>query len=147
VAGYGRTATEWVPGRLHAAPFTVQSVTAATLALTGAAGDTCKGDSGGPAFRESGGQAELVALNDTSWQHGCLGETGTNQGSYEVRVDDLGDWITQQTTDPVAAVAFGVSTDGVYHLFSATPAGAVYETYWKGDKTLTTAKLADIPNG
>lgn len=38
VAGYGRTATEWVPDRLHAAAFTVQDVATTTVGLMGGVG-------------------------------------------------------------------------------------------------------------
>ncbi|WP_176930034.1 S1 family peptidase, partial [Lentzea albidocapillata] len=96
VAGYGRTATEWVPDRLAVTEFTAGAVADTTLALTNSAGaDTCKGDAGGPAFRETAGRVELVAVNSTSWQHGCLGVTETRQGSTESRVDNLADWIRQ----------------------------------------------------
>ncbi|WBB70036.1 trypsin-like serine protease [Micromonospora sp. WMMD812] len=99
VTGYGRTATEWVPDRLHTATFSVGTVGATTIDVTGtSAGATiCKGDAGGPAFRESGAQVELVALNNTSWQHGCLGETETRVGATQTRLDDLGDWFRQST--------------------------------------------------
>ncbi|MFB9237088.1 trypsin-like serine protease [Plantactinospora siamensis] len=94
-AGYGRTATEWVPNRLHAASFTVQSVAATSFQIAAAsAGATlCKGDAGGPTFRETQGRVELVGVNDASWQKGCLGETDTREGAVEARVDDLADWI------------------------------------------------------
>lgn len=70
VAGYGRTATEWVPDRLHAAAFTVQDVATATVGVVGAsAGATiCKGDAGGAGVpgcrgcaRAGGCQQHLVA--------------------------------------------------------------------------------------
>jgi hypothetical protein len=95
IAGYGRTATEWVPDKLSTANFTVQSSTATTLAVTADA-TTCKGDAGGPALRETGGGTELVAINLSSWQHGCLGETETRQGTVETRLDDITDWIKAQ---------------------------------------------------
>lgn len=99
VTGYGRTATEWVPDRLHQGSFTVQDVDATSVGLLGAsAGATlCKGDAGGPAFRD--GSAELVAVVSTSWQKGCLAETETRDGATATRVDDLGWWIRWQTTD------------------------------------------------
>ncbi|MGC4786759.1 trypsin-like serine protease [Micromonospora sp. DT178] len=99
VTGYGRTATEWVPDRLHQGSFTVQDVNATSVGLLGAsAGATlCKGDAGGPAFRD--GSAELVAIVSTSWQKGCLAETETRDGATATRVDDLGQWIRWQTGD------------------------------------------------
>jgi hypothetical protein len=103
VAGYGRTDTEWVPDRLHSAVFTVGSNTATTASLTGDAGaDTCRGDAGGPAFREVAGRAELVGVSSASWQHGCFGETETRQGSTAARTDDLASWIRQTVLAPAA---------------------------------------------
>jgi hypothetical protein len=50
VAGFGRTATEWVPARPRVAPFTVSAVDGVTVPVSSADGaDTCKGDAGGPA--------------------------------------------------------------------------------------------------
>ncbi|MEO3778699.1 trypsin-like serine protease [Micromonospora sp. B11E3] len=111
VTGYGRTATEWVPTRLHAATFTVQDVAATSVGLVGAsAGATiCKGDAGGPAFRDIAGAPELVAINSTSWQKGCLAETETRDGATATRLDDLGAWIGEQTAD---VEIFGVLSDG-----------------------------------
>lgn len=104
VAGYGRTATDWVPDVLRTGMFTVTSSTATTLTLTGDNGaDTCKGDAGGPAFREANGRTELVAINSTSWQHGCLVVSETRQGSTEARVDDIASWIRQQIPDEVTS--------------------------------------------
>jgi hypothetical protein len=96
VAGYGRTGTVWVPDRLQSAKFTVTSVGSSSLdvadATAGAA--ICKGDAGAPAFRPAGGgTAELVALAGSSTQAGCLGESATQGGASQVRVDDVADWI------------------------------------------------------
>ena len=52
----------------------------------------CKGDTGGPALRESGGRVEVVAVNSTSWQGGCLGTPNpaeTRTGAVDALVDDL----------------------------------------------------------
>lgn len=59
-------------------------------AHTPADATTCKGDLGGPALRTVGGGFELVAVHHTSWQKGCLAETGTRSGTTELRVDDVG---------------------------------------------------------
>nr|WP_231924421.1 trypsin-like serine protease [Micromonospora chokoriensis] len=101
VTGYGRTATEWVPDRLHQGAFAVQDVTAGSVGLLGAsAGATlCKGDAGGPAFRDNAGTVELVAIASTSWQKGCLTETETRDGATATRVDDIGAWFREQLTD------------------------------------------------
>jgi hypothetical protein len=111
ITGYGRTSTEWVPDRLHQASFTTQTVGATSIDLIGASpGATiCKGDAGGPVFRDNAGGAELVALNSTSWQKGCLGETETRDGATATRLDDLGAWIGEQTAD---VQIFGVLGDG-----------------------------------
>ncbi|WP_410613999.1 S1 family peptidase [Amycolatopsis sp. lyj-109] len=95
VAGYGRTATEWVPDKLHTVPVSVQSVTATTLAVLGdpAAATTCQGDAGGPLLRERDGVVELAGLHHSSWQAGCLGSSETRQGTVETRVDDIAGWI------------------------------------------------------
>ncbi|MBQ1047597.1 trypsin-like serine protease [Micromonospora sp. C51] len=111
VTGYGRTATEWVPDRLHQASFAVEDVTATSVGLIGASPGAaiCKGDAGGPVFRDDAGTPELVAVNSTSWQKGCLGETETRDGATATRVDDLGAWISEQTAD---VQIFGVLPDG-----------------------------------
>ncbi|MGW0828408.1 trypsin-like serine protease [Streptomyces sp. NPDC002845] len=98
VAGYGRTATEWVPDRLHTGIFAVQGVTATAVDIASdatASASICKGDAGGPALRGLGASFELVALNDTSWQAGCLAETETQNGATEARLDDIEGWIRQ----------------------------------------------------
>ncbi|MEV1333281.1 trypsin-like serine protease [Micromonospora costi] len=110
VTGYGRTSTEWVPDRLHQGGFTAQDVTTGAVGLLGTSGATiCKGDAGGPVFRDNGGAVELVAIAATSWQKGCLGETETRDGATATRVDDLGAWIREQLAD---VQIFGVLGDG-----------------------------------
>ncbi|MCG5467629.1 trypsin-like serine protease [Micromonospora sp. LAH09] len=105
VAGYGRTATEWVPDRMHTAQFTVgwwAEQTATTFDVKGrvpANASICKGDGGGPAFRELESGPQLVAINGSSWQAGCIGETQTRQGAVEIRVDDLADWVRGTIVD------------------------------------------------
>jgi secreted trypsin-like serine protease len=94
-AGFGRTATDWVPDRPRVATFTVGALNATDASLTGDK-DTCKGDAGGPAFRDVDGTPQLVAVNRTSWQHGCLLVNETRKGSTGTRVDDLSTWITKQ---------------------------------------------------
>lgn len=83
ISGYGRTATEWVPNQLHTASFAVQDVEPSLIDSVGATdGATIrKGDAGGPAFRENDGNAQMVAINNTSWQKGCLGEKATQDGA------------------------------------------------------------------
>jgi V8-like Glu-specific endopeptidase len=132
LAGWGRTADEWVPNQLHVATFAAPSSTATTLSLTGANGaDACKGDAGAPVFRQNG---TVTAVVSSSWQHGCLAETETRQGTTGTRVDDLGDWIRGQAIVGTAkAVSHGVtlswtplaaSDDATYSIYanSAGPA-------------------------
>ena len=103
VAGYGRTTDEWVPTRPHTATFAVQDVAPTTFGITGqdpAGASICKGDAGGPAWRDAAGSAQIVGVNSASWQGGCFGETETRRGAVEARVDDLGAWVSQTTRPP-----------------------------------------------
>ncbi|MCY1143609.1 trypsin-like serine protease [Actinoplanes sp. Pm04-4] len=110
-AGYGRTRTEWVPNRLHAADFVVGDVTAATAAVSPAAGGViCKGDAGGPALRQTSTGPELVGLHYESAAGGCLGSTGSDAGAVETRVDVLAGWIRQTTVADVQI--YGALPDG-----------------------------------
>lgn len=95
--GFGRTATEWVPDRQHSRGFTINTATDATYSLTNGDGlDNCKGDAGGPLYQSNGAFGfELVGVHSTSRQHGCLGETTTQQGDLDARADDIVDWIRQ----------------------------------------------------
>ncbi|MCC2279117.1 trypsin-like serine protease [Streptomyces sp. ET3-23] len=99
VSGYGRTKDEWAAVRLHTGSFTVGSVSGSTIELTGksAGAAVCKGDSGGPAFREKDGRFELVGINSTSLQGGCWGsdEAETGTAAVDARVDDVADWVQQ----------------------------------------------------
>ncbi|MBE8520665.1 RICIN domain-containing protein [Amycolatopsis sp. H6(2020)] len=100
IAGYGRTATEWVPNRLTTASFTLGAATPTTVAVTNPAGqDPCLGDAGGPLLRtDAGGGLELAGVLSRSWQHGCLSVTETRQGAVAARTDDLAGWIAEQVT-------------------------------------------------
>lgn len=53
--GYGRTKTEWVPNKLHSGPFTVNTVSGTSLAISGSSPTSaiCMGDTGGPLLRSS----------------------------------------------------------------------------------------------
>ncbi|SOB88398.1 trypsin-like serine protease [Streptomyces sp. 1331.2] len=63
VAGFGRTKDEWVPNKLHTGAFSLDTVSAAGIGITGTGGAAvCKGDTGAPAIREADGKAELVAV-------------------------------------------------------------------------------------
>ncbi|GGS92098.1 MULTISPECIES: trypsin-like serine protease [Streptomyces] len=113
-AGFGRTKTEWVPGKLHTGAFTVNGSDATTLAISGQGADAlCKGDTGGPLLDAAG---EIVAVNSRSWQGGCLGTNPaeTRTGAVSARVDDLGAWIAQvvapRNGDQVSLLAAGGGT-------------------------------------
>ncbi|MFC0529780.1 FG-GAP-like repeat-containing protein [Phytohabitans kaempferiae] len=97
VAGYGRTATEWVPDRLHSGAFTVQAARQHSYDIAGSGSpfaSLCEGDAGAPVF--GGGTPVLYGLVSTSSQAGCLTETGTGNGATAVRVHDLGAWIDEK---------------------------------------------------
>ncbi|MCX4708774.1 FG-GAP-like repeat-containing protein [Streptomyces griseus] len=93
--GYGRTASSWVPDRLHAGTFDVTATGATTVAVTRDGGAICKGDAGGPALREQNGTVLLAAVHSASWGAGCFGSDETRPGAVESRTDDLTDWVTQ----------------------------------------------------
>jgi hypothetical protein len=97
-AGYGRTATEWVPGTPQVGPVTVGAITDGGYALGAAAGGAvsiCAGDAGGPSLREVSGGFQLVGVHDGSQQAGCFNSAATQQGASDVRADKLGPWIQQ----------------------------------------------------
>ncbi|MFK8908317.1 trypsin-like serine protease [Streptomyces sp. YS-3] len=104
-AGFGRTATEWVPGKAHTGAFTVNTTDATSLTLTGKGTDAiCKGDTGGPVLNAAG---ELVGVNSRSWQGGCLGgdPAETRTGAVAARTDGLGEWIASAKQRPVVLKA------------------------------------------
>lgn len=100
VAGFGRTAGAWVPDRLHVGSFAVRTVTANAVDIAGdqaTPASVCKGDAGGPALRAVGSSFEVVALNNASWQAGCVGmpASETRNGATETRLDNLREWVRQ----------------------------------------------------
>ncbi|WP_051829606.1 trypsin-like serine protease [Streptomyces novaecaesareae] len=142
VAGFGRTKDEWVPNRLHTGSFSLDTVSPAGIGITGTGGAAvCKGDTGAPAIRETGGKAELVAVASRSWQGGCLGTpaTETRTGAYGTRVDDLGAWIEKvrhstpsgtvltgspfTVADPATGHLVTFLQDSKNHLWSVDPQG------------------------
>ncbi|CAM3870799.1 tachylectin-related carbohydrate-binding protein [Kibdelosporangium persicum] len=98
LVGTGRTGGEWIPGQAHMTDATVSAVNTPNLTLTGS-GSTCRGDAGGPAFRENNGTLEVVAIHGPSFQRGCLGVTETRSEMTEARVDDIYEWIRQEVPD------------------------------------------------
>ncbi|MFJ6783179.1 RICIN domain-containing protein [Streptomyces yangpuensis] len=167
--GFGRTKTEWVPDKAHTGAFTVASAEGGALGLD-ASGDAvvCKGDTGGPAFRQKDGVLELAAVNSRSWQGGCLGTdpAETRTGAVAVRVDDIAAWVDQvRRTTPVVRTASvvpnvtevmasgdfnndgrtdvaAVTTDGNLHTFAGRPDGTFEygRPLWRADGTWAPAK-------
>ncbi|MFD0401180.1 trypsin-like serine protease [Kitasatospora sp. NPDC127121] len=99
VPGYGRTATEWAPFKVHTTTHTVGAVATTTAETAPAAGQApvCQGDAGAPLLREANGTAEIAAVASLSWQGGCLGTpaTETRTGATSTRVDDVGGWVKE----------------------------------------------------
>ncbi|MFD7597748.1 S1 family peptidase, partial [Kitasatospora sp. NPDC059812] len=119
VAGYGRTATDWVPSKAHTTTHALGSVTAISVdtAPTDGGAAVCPGDAGAPLLRVRNGVPELVGVASRSWQGGCLGApaTETRTGASSSRVDDLAGWV-QQT----------VSTWGTKVDYSSAVVNSVY---------------------
>ncbi|MEU8656582.1 trypsin-like serine protease [Actinoplanes philippinensis] len=100
IAGYGRTRSAWIPTRQHTGDFTVESAPSTALVqLTNTTDNTvCRGDTGGPAFREDNGRQLLMGLATSSGQAGCLGvHDDALTGVVSTRVDDLSSWISEKT--------------------------------------------------
>ncbi|WP_242640567.1 S1 family peptidase [Streptomyces kasugaensis] len=129
VAGFGRTKSEWVPDRLGSASFTVDSVQDGSVSISPkspADGAVCKGDTGGPALRETAGRVELVGINSTSWQGGCLGTdpAETRKGAVDTRVDDLSTWVQKVSyRDVFPKAPWGAATHIVSGYFTGGSAG------------------------
>ncbi|MFF3277386.1 S1 family peptidase [Streptomyces chrestomyceticus] len=126
VLGYGRTKAEWVPNQLHAGSFTVGTVQAGKLGITGKDAAVCKGDTGGPQLREAGGRVELVGVNSASWQGGCLGTNPaeTRTDAVGARVDDISTWVQKVRYRPVFASApWGKATHVATGYFTGGSAG------------------------
>lgn len=106
-AGFGRTASAWVPDQLHSGSFGVQTVGASTLDILGS-GQTgiCRGDLGGPTVRVVSGKPQLVGVHYSSWQGGCFAETETRRDAVDTRVDDLGPWFAATMPQGVATDAY-----------------------------------------
>lgn len=111
VAGYGRTADEWAPVRLHSGAFTVTGSNGPELHIDNQVGATiCKGDTGGPALRPGPDGHLLVAVSSRSWQGGCFGSEATSRAAVETRVDDITGWIANQ----VARWSLKAAVNGMY---------------------------------
>ncbi|MFI6448531.1 trypsin-like serine protease [Kitasatospora sp. NPDC050543] len=136
VSGYGRTATDWIPAKVHTTAHTISAVTATGVdtAPAGGAAAICPGDAGAPLLRDRNGVAELVGVASRSWQGGCLGTPAaeTRMGATSSRVDDVAGWVQQTVStwgtkvdyssavvnsvynpDTKTAEIFALGTDGV----------------------------------
>ncbi|KGM01188.1 hypothetical protein Q760_03040 [Cellulomonas cellasea DSM 20118] len=136
VTGYGRTTTELVPDTAHAATYTVSLVGPGTLGIEAASdGATiCKGDAGGPTLRTSAtGAVELVAIHHTASQGGCLGSATTAQGATETRVDDIRDWVNQNTKATPGADTIGVRGGATWYLNDQNDASAPEKVFLYGN--------------
>lgn len=104
VAGYGRTATEWVPNQLRTSPFTVTTTDGPIIGIAGTDNSQvgpCKGDAGGPGLRETNGTVELVAITHAGGQGGCLDEDpNAARGGTQTRLNDLGEWLLRSVGTP-----------------------------------------------
>jgi Trypsin/FG-GAP-like repeat len=102
VAGWGRSATVWVPEQPHRADFRVEKVSGTALGLVSADGaaSLCRGDAGAPLLRGD----DVVALATAGGQRNCLGgpADGTDT-ARAVSVGDLTPWILGQIS---AAASF-----------------------------------------
>lgn len=146
VAGYGRTKDEWAPLRLHTGTFSVDSASATQIAITGKDGAAvCKGDTGGPAFREAGGSVQLVGVNSRSWQGGCFGadKAETRTGAIGTRIDTLRTWINANV-GPTCA-----STGALYSVTPKDPPGSLLRRNvgGPGDGTATVPESLTIDGG
>lgn len=99
VAGYGRTADEWAPVRLHGGAFAVTGSNGPELHVDGQDGATiCRGDAGGPAVRAGAGGDLLLGVSSRSAEGGCFGSETTSRAAVASRVDDITAWIGAQVS-------------------------------------------------
>ncbi|GAB3898776.1 hypothetical protein GCM10029964_083780 [Kibdelosporangium lantanae] len=95
----------------------------ATAVNLGGDASVCKGDAGGPVYRQVGDKIEVVGVHGVSWQHGCFGTNESRNGSTDARVDDIYTWIRQQVANfnfDCEVGAYGSDTT-----FYSTKAGAL----------------------
>jgi hypothetical protein len=149
-AGYGRTATDWAPIRAQIGQVKVNSVTA-TAVNVGGGSSVCKGDAGGPLYREVGDRFEIVGVHGVSWQQGCFGSQETRNGSTDARVDDLYDWFRQQMPNFNFSCAHdggNYANDSVYYAVKAGGGLRVLGQSWEGAReavTQTTPQMWYVP--
>ncbi|MEU6055816.1 FG-GAP-like repeat-containing protein [Streptomyces xanthochromogenes] len=143
-AGYGRTKTEWVPNKLHAAAFTVDWVGEKSVDLNGSAEATiCQGDAGGPALRDNNGSPELVAVNSQSWQGGCFGTNPaeTRTSAVNARLDNISGWVQQIRLATIVPDVTSLMTsgdfngDGITDVAATLKDGNLHAFYGRKDGT------------
>ncbi len=134
----------------------MDSVADTTLSISGRpATDAaiCKGDAGGPAFRDVDGTAELVAVNSRSRQGGCLGEDGIRTDAVSARVDDITDWIQQVRLSALVPDVTSVMTTGDFNgdgrtdVAAVTKDGGLYAFYGRTDGTFEYGRPLWAPDG
>ncbi|QEV51369.1 hypothetical protein CP981_06585 [Streptomyces platensis] len=97
-AGFGRTATEWVPSSPHHSTVTQKGDAATTLELTG--GRICKGDAGGPVLD---GNGRITAVQSRADHPGCFGQSGQSADAIAARTDNISGWLKSSTFSGKAA--------------------------------------------
>lgn len=111
LAGFGRTAAEWNSGKLRSAQFKVSAPQSAAFDVVAVDDDAvvglCKGDGGGPALRQSGGEYQLAGLHHIGNQAGCLGETSGDPRATETRLDDVRGWVFGNLTGFATGIEVG----------------------------------------
>ncbi|MFJ8045536.1 trypsin-like serine protease [Kitasatospora sp. NPDC096147] len=158
VIGHGRTTTDWIPAKPHAATHTAGAITATTVDTVPASGSAavCAGDAGAPLLREVNGSVEIAAVASRSWQGGCLDKPAseTRTGAQSSRVDDIAQWITRTVSmtpsgtsvtgspftivDPVDNHLVTYLRDSTAQLWSVDPQGEGWRNwgvYAAGDPT------------
>ncbi|CAC36720.1 putative secreted esterase [Streptomyces coelicolor A3(2)] len=140
--GFGRTKDEWVPIQRHQGAFTVTSVTAGAVNVTGQGGDAiCAGDTGGPLLQDKNGTLHLVGVNNRSMQGGCYGSETTSTDAIAAMSD--ADFVTQTVnrdlgtgnlSDLVASADF--NSDGRTDVAAVLEDGSLHAFYAKPDGTL-----------
>ncbi|WP_250008291.1 trypsin-like serine protease [Actinoplanes sp. M2I2] len=113
-AGFGRTATEWVPDQPHATAFVVQQSAAGTadLALDESAGTgLCRGDAGAPLLHEADGAYRLAAVATAAGQKGCLGSDDTSGAASGRTVETLAA-LPAATADPFDQLTLSPTDSG-----------------------------------
>jgi hypothetical protein len=144
-AGFGRTATEWAPLKLHTGTFDVSDVQASGIEVQGRDGaSVCPGDAGGPLLREEDGTEQLVGVNSLSYQTGCFGvdAAGTRTGAIAARVDDLADWVARNRLATIGQDQIRLITtadfnhDGRPDIAAILKDGNIHAFYTTGDGTL-----------